>query len=39
MNNKHTLIPPYVSYAGYKDRFKQTEVQFYIFLAVSVYAK
>ena len=39
MNNKHILIPLYVFYASYKDRFKQTEAQFYIFPAVFVYAK
>ena len=39
MNNKHILIPSYVFYASYKDRFKQTVVQFYIFPAVFVYAK
>ena len=39
MNNKHILIPPYVFYASYKDSFKQTKVQFYIFPAVFVYAK
>ena len=39
MNNKHILIPSYVFYVSYKDRFKQTEAQFYIFPAVFVYVK
>ena len=39
MSNKHILIPPYVFYASYKDRFKQDKAQFHILPAVFVYAK
>ena len=39
MSNKHILIPLYVFYASYKDRFKQAKAQFYILPAVFVYAK
>ena len=39
MNNKYIFIAPDVFYVSYKDRLKQTEVQFYIFPAVFVICK